>query len=237
LLFLPERLRVVAFNNIRCYTTYLGEQKMTLNYEDLLNSIMASLDRIDNVKSKDMPNIDLYMDQVTTFMESKLKSATRHPGEDKVLTKTMINNYAKNDFLPPPDKKKYTKEHIIMLIFIFYSKGMLSISDIQTMLTPLADNYFGGKGSVSMCDIYDEVFSMEDEQRKELKDDISKKFERALKTFEDAPDNDKEMLQMFSFVFMLGYDVYTKKLLIEKLLDSYTEMTEKDEKKKDKKKK
>ena len=199
---------------------------MTIDNDDLLNSIMASLDRIKNVKSDDMPNIDLYMDQVTTFMESKLKSATRHPGEDKILTKTMINNYAKNDLLPPPEKKKYTKEHIIMLIFIFYSKGMLSISDIQSMLSPLTDKYFGQGGDFGICDIYDEVFSMEDEQRSELKDDITKKFERALTTFEEAPSEDKAMLQMFSFIFMLGYDVYTKKLLMEKLLDSFSEMNE-----------
>ena len=68
---------------------------MTINTEDLLSSIMESLDRIAYIKPEDIPNIDLYMDQVTTFMESRLKSATRNPEEDKILTKTMINNYAK----------------------------------------------------------------------------------------------------------------------------------------------
>ena len=58
---------------------------------------MDSLDRIQHIKVEDIPNIDLYMDQVTTFMENKLKSSVRNPEEDKVLTKTMINNYAKND--------------------------------------------------------------------------------------------------------------------------------------------
>ena len=50
------------------------------------------------------PNIDLYMDQVTTFMEDNLASTKRHE-DDKILTKTMINNYAKNKLLPPPEKK------------------------------------------------------------------------------------------------------------------------------------
>ena len=69
---------------------------MTIKTEDLLNSIMESLDRIAYIKAEDIPNIDLYMDQVTTLMESRLKSTSRNPGEDKILTKTMINNYAKN---------------------------------------------------------------------------------------------------------------------------------------------
>ncbi|MCQ2082223.1 MAG: DUF1836 domain-containing protein [Lachnospiraceae bacterium] len=210
---------------------------MTLNTDDLLNSILASFDRISNIKTEDLPNIDLYMDQVTSLMEKKLKSAIRNP-EDKILTKTMINNYAKNDLIPPPEKKKYTKEHIVLLIFIFYSKGFLSITDVQTMLSPLTDRYFGGEGKFDLCDIYDEVFSMEEERTKELKDDVTKKFERAMQTFQDAPKDDQEVLQMFSFIFMLGYDVYTKKLLIEKLLDGFgTRYQELDNKKQDKNKK
>ena len=59
---------------------------------------------LSHVKADEIPDIDLYMDQVTTFMDSHLKDMRRHPG-DKVLTKTMINNYAKNNLLPPPVKK------------------------------------------------------------------------------------------------------------------------------------
>ncbi len=194
---------------------------MTLDKNDLLNSILSSLDRINNIKSSELPNIDLYMDQVTTFMEEKLKSSTRNPDEDKILTKTMINNYAKNDLLPPPVKKKYSKEHLVMLIFIYYSKGLLSINDIQTMLSPLVERYFDSDKVPDLCSVYDEVFSMEKERTEELKEDITKKFERSKLTFTECEDEDREMLQMFSFIFMLGYDVYTKKLLIEKMLDEF----------------
>lgn len=91
---------------------------MTINTDDLLNSILSSLDRIEYVRAEDIPDIDLYMDQVTTFMESHLRNSTRNPNEDKILTKTMINNYAKNNLLPPPVKKKYSKEHVLSLIHI-----------------------------------------------------------------------------------------------------------------------
>ena len=64
---------------------------MTIDSNDLLNSILESISRIDYVKSADIPNIDLYMDQVTSFMEKQLKSTKRYD-EDKILTKTMINN-------------------------------------------------------------------------------------------------------------------------------------------------
>ena len=108
---------------------------MTIDEKDMINSILASVSRIDYIKPDDIPNIELYMDQVTTFMEEQLASTKRYD-EDKILTKTMINNYAKNKLLPPPEKKRYSREHILMLIFIYYFKNILSISDIQTLLTP-----------------------------------------------------------------------------------------------------
>ena len=88
---------------------------MTIDEKDMINSILESVSRIDYIKPEDIPNIELYMDQVTTFMEEQLASTKRYD-EDKILTKTMINNYAKNKLLPPPEKKRYSREHILMLI-------------------------------------------------------------------------------------------------------------------------
>ena len=98
-----------------------------------LSDLLAELQRIDYVRPEDIPNIDLYMDQITTFMDSQLEASKRH-ADDKILTKTMINNYAKNNLLPPPVKKKYSKEHLLIMIFIYYFKNFLSIKDIETML-------------------------------------------------------------------------------------------------------
>jgi len=196
---------------------------MTIDSTNLIESIMASFDRNDHIKTAEIPNIDLYMDQVTTFMEEKLRQSTRYPGEDKILTKTMINNYAKNDLLPPPIKKKYTKEHVMVLIFIYYFKGLLSISDIQTLLKPLTDKYFLKGQEFSLETIYNEIFSMESAIVKALKQDVQEAYEEAQKTFQDAPEDDVEFLRNFSFICLLSYDVYVKKLLIEKIVDGMRE--------------
>ena len=90
---------------------------MTIDMNDLLNSILKSLSNIDYIRPEEIPNIDLYMDQVTTFMDKQLASTKRYE-DDKILTKTMINNYTKNHLLPPPVKKKYSREHVLILIFI-----------------------------------------------------------------------------------------------------------------------
>lgn len=199
---------------------------MTIHMEDLLNSIMESFDRIDYIKAADIPNIDLYMDQVTTLMESRLKNSTRYPDQDKILTKTMINNYTKNHLLPPPLKKKYSREHVMILIFIYYYKGFMSISDIQTILQPITEKYFRKSDGLTLEDIYEEVFSLEKEQVEILKKDVMDKFTRAKETFGDdeRSGEDQVFLRFFAFICMLSFDVYVKKLLIEKLLDACTQM-------------
>ncbi len=202
---------------------------MTIDRENLLNSIIESLGRIQHIQTEDIPNIDLYMDQVTTFMESRLRNTTRNPEEDKILTKTMINNYAKNDLLPPPVKKKYSKEHILLLIFIYYYKGILSISDIQTLLKPITEKYFHTNKDLNLSAVYEEVFSLEEGEIADLQENIIKKFTTSQTTFQDAPEEDREILQLFSFISMLSYDVYVKKLLIEKMIDSFKDATSPEE--------
>lgn len=192
---------------------------MTINTEDLLNSILESLDRIEYIRADDIPDIDLYMDQVTTFMESHLKHSTRNPEEDKILTKTMINNYAKNNLLPPPVRKKYSKEHVMLLIFIYYYKGILSIGDIQQLLRPITGKFFDTAGKFSLENVYEEAFGLEKEQIDILKADIREKFRRSEQTFQDAPQDSIDSLQTFAFICMLSFDVYVKKLLIEKMID------------------
>lgn len=192
---------------------------MTIDTEDLLNSIMQSLDRIEYIKAEDIPNIDLYMDQVTTFMGEHLKSSTRNLKEDKILTKTMINNYAKNDLLPPPVKKKYSRDHVMLLILIYYYKGILSIGDIQALLKPVTEYFFDTEEPFNLEKVYEGVFGLEREQKDVLKADVAEKFKIAEQTFADAPEDKKEFLRIFSFICMLSFDVYVKKLLIEKIID------------------
>ena len=191
---------------------------MTIDTKDILNSILASISRIDYIKPDEIPGIDLYMDQVTTFMENHLSSSKRHP-EDKVLTKTMINNYAKNHLLPPPVKKKYSREHILMLTFIYYFKNIMSINDIQVLLGPIAEEFFPGNGSLKLQEVYQEIMDLELEQIEPLIKDVTKKFNKARSSFSNADEKEQDFLQKFAFICMLSFDVYVKKQVIENLID------------------
>ena len=207
--------------------------------KDFLAQLQEKLKSIDYVKTEDIPNIGLYMDQVTTFMDEQLEACKRYD-DDKILTKTMINNYAKNNLLPAPEKKKYSKEHVLTLLFIYYFKNLLSISDIQALLNPITDSYFGNKDDFNMEDVYNEVFHLEKEESGKLLKDLGKKYFIAQHTFEQFPEEDRSFLQKFSFICLLSYDVYIKKMVIESMIDelhqtetSKKEASSKSEKKKD----
>ena len=191
---------------------------MNIDTSNLLNSILEELSSLSYVHPGDVPNIDLYMDQVTTFMDEQLASTKRYP-DDKILTKTMINNYTKNNLLPPSNKKKYSKEHMILLIFIYYFKNLMNFNDIETILSYITEHHFG-EAPLPLSQVYTEVFTMEHSQMDKLKDDVKAKFETAEKTFSDVEDpGEKDALQLFSFICELAFDVYLKKQMIERLAD------------------
>ncbi|WP_080875182.1 DUF1836 domain-containing protein [Oceanobacillus timonensis] len=81
------------------------------------------------LKPEEIPDLDLYMDQVIQLFENKYASSKRYE-EDKVLTKTMINNYAKAKLFFPIENKKYSKDHLFLISMIYQMKSVLSIKDI-----------------------------------------------------------------------------------------------------------
>lgn len=206
---------------------------MNKDLEKIIKETAGEVGKIEYINSSKIPGIDLYMDQVTTFMEAQLAHSKRYE-DDKILTKTMINNYAKNNLLPSPEKKRYSKEHLLVLIFIYYFKNILSISDIQTLLGPLTDKYFKSMDDMDLTAIYNEVFSMEKGQIESLQKELLERYEIAQGTFENAPEEDRDFLKLFSFICLLSFDVYVKKMLIEQMIDELRASTDTDTKHKKK---
>lgn len=197
-----------------------GTRPVKKSNEESIMDIISKLREVDYINPEDIPNIDLYMDQVTTFMDAHLEACKRNE-EDKILTKTMINNYTKNNLLPPPNKKKYSKEHMYLLIFLYYFKNVLSISDIQKIFEPLTRMFFNGSSKdISLEKIYNEIFKMEREQSNNLAKDVVRRYKSSQQIFTDATDQaEAEYLSLFAYICMLSFDVYMKKHMIERIID------------------
>ncbi|MBR3172282.1 MAG: DUF1836 domain-containing protein [Lachnospiraceae bacterium] len=194
----------------------------TFEKRDLLNMIQG-FNTIDFITPETVPDIDLYMDQITTFMDTQLASCKRYP-DDKILTKTMINNYTKNDLIPPPVKKKYSKEHLLLLIFVYYMKDFLSISDIKALIEPMTDRFFHRTDEgITLHEIYQRINGLEKAQINPIIEDLNNNLSTALDAFADVDEEDRDYLQTFAFICLLSIDVYVKKQLIEHLADEISE--------------
>lgn len=204
---------------------------MERSSEESIIDILKKLNEFDYIDPDEIPNIDLYMDQVTTFMDEHL-AACRRTDDDKILTKTMINNYTKNDFLPPPVKKKYSKEHMYLLIFLYYFKNVLSINDIQKIFKPLTEMFYSNKSEhVSMEEIYRAIFRMERIQTDNLTKDILRRYKASQNLFPEVTDEaEADFLSRFAVICLLSFDAYMKKQIVERLIDETLSENDKDKK-------
>lgn len=171
------------------------------------------------IELSDIPNIDLYMDQVTTFMETKLSGYKRNE-KDKILTKTMINNYAKARLFPPPVKKKYTKNHVMMLIIIYHLKNMLSINDIGRLIAPVTKALNEDPNSSILSELYSSFVLMQ----KEAYELIGKKqsFDENFFNKIEVSEIIKKQSEFTAILYVLVFSIFSnlEKRLSEKIIDS-----------------
>ncbi|MCM3706068.1 MULTISPECIES: DUF1836 domain-containing protein [Cytobacillus] len=151
------------------------------------------------IELEDIPQIDLYMDQVIQLFENAFGSTTRNE-EEKVLTKTMINNYAKGKLFFPIKNKKYSKEHIILIAFIYQLKGALSINDIKSLLTGV--NTRTEEGKMDLDHFYQLYLDLTKLNADAFMNDLEKQAGRATELNEGQPAQLEKVLLASSLVHM-----------------------------------
>ena len=124
-----------------------------MNREELKRLVSDAVNDAE-LKSSDIPAVDLYVDQIIKLHSDRLKEGSER-FYDRQLTKTMINNYAKDRVITPVKGKKYTKEQIIQILLIYTLKGTLSIGEIKRMLDgAYAIEGFDGAALTELYDKY-----------------------------------------------------------------------------------
>lgn len=95
--------------------------------------LFDSIQNLHLPRYEELPEIELYMDQVVVLMQKHLEPLLGH-GADKTITPSMINNYVKQGAVPAPNKKRYSREHIAQLLIICIFKQILPIPAIQATM-------------------------------------------------------------------------------------------------------
>jgi DNA-binding transcriptional MerR regulator len=157
-----------------------------------LADLLAELGLENNVQLEDIPGIDLYMDQVIQLFEKSFGSSTRND-KDKVLTKTMINNYAKGKLFYPIKNKKYSKEHLILISLIYQLKGGLSIQDIKMTLEGI--NEKAEAGEFQLDHFYKSYLNLHQKNIDVFTEDVMKAEQNVMEEVRKLDGEDKDELE------------------------------------------
>ncbi len=207
-----------------------------MEYDKLVEKIMQGFKEKTYLDASSIPNIDLYMDQVTTFMDDHLELFKRSE-DDKTLTKTMINNYSKFHLLPPTNKKKYSKDHILLLLFIFYLKPSLSIPDIGSTLKPIQELLLDKNFPVSLEEYFDTLSRTQAEHFDSFSQQVINTVKLSQELFNDLSNKDNELLSVISIIYMLSLQASMQKSIATHLIDNYLKPLEQAKEKESKKEK
>lgn len=201
---------------------------MAINDEEL-TKILNDFCNHDFIQFSDIPDIYLYMDQVTTFFDDKFDYYKRKE-DDKIFTKTMINNYTNANILFPSDKKKYNKQHVLILILVYHLKQVLSISDIQKLLTPITnDEEIEFDNKVKNIDnLYSVFMELEKAELEEFKLSFKNKIEQIKEKLEisDINNAESEKTDLILLVLLLVVQANIRKTIAEKIIDQYLDEVE-----------
>lgn len=193
---------------------------MEFSRDDILK-LAEQLSDFKEITLPDIPSIDLYMDQVTTIFENKL-SHQKRDDKEPILTKTMINNYAKAKLLTPIKNKKYSKQQIIMLILIYNLKQVLSLDDIKSLFVPMLEQLSKENDTQrSIENLYSDFLNIKEYHSTHFKDYISQVSQVAgdLDTKQHGCNNDFYSLVLT--VLALIDSANMQKRMAEKLIDTF----------------
>jgi hypothetical protein len=113
-----------------------------MRYEEYLRNIMDDFTSESIIKPDEFPVMELYADQVAGFLDGRLKiyadGARKNPGP--TLTEAVIAGYVKRGILPRPAKKKYARDHVIILALLFYMTSVFGMDEIESVMRPFTDN-------------------------------------------------------------------------------------------------
>jgi hypothetical protein len=188
--------------------------------KESLNELINQISLNKELTNVEIPCVDLYMDQITTLFEDKLSHLKRDKTET-ILTKTMINNYAKNKILTPIKNKKYNKTQIMLLILIYNLKQVLSLEDIKLLLTPIINNLSSSSSSEELFNgLYDNFLSIKKTQSANFPEDIL----AIVSNIEDMYTGKGELnsdSKMILTVLTLIASASLQKRMAEKIIDTY----------------
>lgn len=184
-----------------------------------IKDIMYEINDGGHICIEDIPEYKLYISQIEELFEQKLGSGDEFEDDKKVLSKTMIQNYIRDGLIMPPDGKSYNKNHIILLIFIYNLKSILSIKDIKKLLFPITDFVDSTEFGYEKIEfIYENYTNIREKFLGKYIENFAEDIDRAYEKFYNSIDDEEPLKEWFGknrtifiiFLLVLQADICKK---------------------------
>lgn len=198
------------------------QQGAAMEYSEAgIQTIIEGLGLAEEIQVEQIPDIGLYMDQLLDFLNGRLNSLKRDR-IDRGLTKTMVNNYTKDQLLIPPQNRKYGKSHVMLLILICQLKSILTINDIKRLFAPILNDINTPEDDlIPLEEIYITFLNLRREQFIEFQENFSEKVKDIESKVSAIKTTHQDIGELFLIILMLTAQASVSKRLAEKMIDIY----------------
>lgn len=190
-----------------------------MRYEQFVEQLAADYQKKGLADGEKIPEIGLYIDQMVSCLNAEL-SLYAKDGEGPI-TKGMVSNYTKHKMIPSPEGKRYTKDHCVFMLLVYYLKDCFSMDQVRRLMKPILANYDSDWDErVDMQAYYKEILADARKTEEDFRERIQERI-RATKKFLTDRGSDDDVSELFLLITMLLMRSNEERYLAEKLLDEY----------------
>jgi uncharacterized protein YbcC (UPF0753/DUF2309 family) len=189
-----------------------------MRYEEFLKKFAEEFAANSIIEPEDFPEMDLNADQVSSFISSKLAIY----GKDPLLSKSMIGSFVKKGLIPPPEKRKFNREQVVMMELILLLSMTYRPDDINDLVRPIVDNNNSILDeNTEIFDIYEKLVPIFKEQRNEVAERTVGIVDRVKDAMRGSGAGDDDRTEMFLVLLSIAMEVDTAMYIGKKLLRTY----------------
>ena len=191
-----------------------------MRYEEFLNQVMDKYAKTGLLLPDEMPEVELYMDQVVSLLNKEL--AVYKEKEQDVFTKSMVSNYVKHKVLPKPENKKYNKEHMVILNMIFQLKSIFQMDEMKVLFKSFVENHESIlEEQYDMEGLYDSLLRSRDKEILQMTNHIHEDIEYVKAVMEEMGTSDDDVHEIMGVILILAIQSNAYRLMARKLLNEY----------------
>ena len=190
-----------------------------MRYEQFAEKLALEYQKKGLADGKSVPDIDLYIDQMVSCLNSELSLYAKN-GEGPI-TKGIVSNYTKHKMIPGPEGKRYTKDHCIFMLLVYYLKGCFSMDQVQRLMKPILSNYDSAwDDNVDMQAYYKEILAAVRKSEEDFSEQLQERILENKKFLADRGSDD-DISELILLITMLIMRSNEERYMAEKLLDEY----------------